>query len=100
MTKPITTITPEVIEEAIEWLNSQMFCCHSLASALSGYEYDSKLTKGEHITQSLDFLEPLFQRDEISNNGTWENLYTSEALPFTREQWLCKIAQELREGKI
>jgi hypothetical protein len=97
MTKPIT---PETIEEAIEWLGSQVFCCHSLASALSGYNYASILTTREHIQQSMDFLEPLFQRDKISNEGTWSNSHTLEALPFTREQWLRKIAQELREGKI
>lgn len=97
MTKPIT---PETIEEAIEWLGSQVYCCHSLASALSGYEYPSFLTTDEHIEQSLNFLEPLFQRDRISNEGTWSNSYTLEELPFTRKQWLRKIAQELREGKI
>ncbi len=94
------SITPETIEEAIEWLGTQVFCCHSLASALSGYDYTEKLTTNEHVQQSLDFLESLLQRDEISNDGTWSKSYTLEELPFTREQWLRKIAQELREGKI
>lgn len=97
MTKPIT---PEVLEEAIKWLGSQKFCCHSLASALSGYDYASSRTTSEHVEQSLNFLEPLFQRDKISNEGTWSISHTLEELPFTREQWLRKIAQELREGKI
>lgn len=98
MTKPIT---PETIEEAIKWLGSQKFCCHSLASALSGYKYTLSLTTDEHVIQALDFLDPLFQRDGISNDGTWCSMYAlDEALSFTREQWLRKIAQELREGKI
>lgn len=97
MTKPIT---PEVLEEAIEWLGTQVFCCHSLASALSGYDYTDKLTTNEQVEQSLNFLEPLLQRDGISNDGTWSHSHTLKALPFTREQWLRKIAQELREGKI
>ena len=31
-------ITPEVLEEAIEWLETETYCCHALACALSGYE--------------------------------------------------------------
>ena len=45
-------ITPEVLEEAIEWLESEHYCCHALACALSGYEYDSFHTGSNHIRQS------------------------------------------------
>ena len=42
MTKPIT---PEVIEEAIKWLETEKYCCHALACALSGYKFKSYFTK-------------------------------------------------------
>ena len=29
-------ITPEVLEEAIEWLETETSCCHALASAIEG----------------------------------------------------------------
>ena len=93
-------ITPEVLEEAIEWLETETYCCFALACALSGYEYNSFHTKSKHIRQSSEFLEPLLQRDGISDNGTWTVCGTMKLFPFTRSEWLRKIAQELREGKI
>ena len=35
-------ITPEVLEEAIEWLETQSFICHALPSAMSGHPYVSR----------------------------------------------------------
>ena len=93
-------ITPEVLEEAIEWLETETYCCHALAHALSGYKYESFHTEGKHIRQASEFLEPLLQREGISDTGTWTRRGTIKLLPFTREEWLRKIAQELREGKI
>ena len=93
-------ITPEVLEEAIEWLDTETYCCFALACALSGYKYDSFHTKSKHIKQSSEFLEPLLQRDGISDTGSWTVCGTMKLLSFTREEWLRKIAQELREGKI
>ncbi len=93
-------ITPEVLEEVIEWLDTETYCCHALDCALSGYEYDSFRTKSNHIRQASKFLEPLLQRDGISDSGTWTGCGTIKLLPFTRSEWLRKIAQELREGKI
>ena len=93
-------ITPEVLEEAIKWLETETYCCHALACALSGYEYDSFHTKSKHLKQTSDFLEPLLQRDGISNTGTWSVDGTLKNLPLTRSEWLRKIAQELREGRI
>ena len=93
-------ITPEVLGEAIEWLESETYCCYALACALSGYEYDSFHTKSKHIRQASKFLEPLLQRDGISDTGTWTVYGTQKLLSFTKEEWLRKIAQELREGKI
>lgn len=93
-------ITPEVLEEAIKWLESETYCCHALACALSGYKYESFHTKSKHIRQVSKFLEPLLQRDGISDTGTWTVCGTMKLLSFTREEWLRKIAQELREGKI
>ena len=52
------------------------------------------------MKQAEDFLHPLLSRDEISSLGTWTNPFTDELLNFSRETWLRKIAQELREGKI
>ena len=93
-------ITPEVLEEAIEWLDTETYCCHALACALSGYEYNSFHTESNHIKQSSKFLEPLLQRDGISDTGTWTVCGTQKLLSFTRSEWLHKIAQELCEGKI
>ena len=93
-------ITPEVLEEAIEWLDTEPYCCHALACALSGYEYVSFHTEGKHIKQVSKFLEPLLQRDGISDTGSWTIDDTMKTLPFTRSEWLRKIAQELREDKI
>ena len=93
-------ITPEVLEEAIEWLETETYCCHALACALSGYKYESFRTESKHIKQVSKFLEPLLQRDGISDTGTWTVCGTIKLLPFTRSEWLRKIAQELREGKI
>ena len=93
-------ITPEVLEEAIEWLESETYCCHALVCALSGYDYDSVHTESNHIKQVSKFLEPLLQRDGISDTGTWTVCGTMKLFPFTRSEWLRKIAQELREGKI
>ena len=94
-------ITPEVLEEAIEWLGTQVFCCHSLASALSGHPYISKLCENKHIIQAENFLRPLLKRDNISTGGGWESsIYPYDRIPFSRADWLRKIAQELREGKI
>jgi len=97
MTKPIT---PETIEEAIKWLENEKFCCHALACALSGYRFESNRTKNSHINQAEEFLKPLLVRDNISSCGRWANLYNGKRINITREQWLRKIAQELREGKI
>ena len=93
-------ITPEIIEEAINWLESETYCCYALACALSGEKFDSLKTTGKQIRQAEDFLHPLLFRDEISSSGTWTNPFTAELLDFSRETWLRKIAQELREGKI
>ena len=97
-------ITPEVLEEAIEWLETETYCCYALACALSGhesgYEYESFHTESNHIKQASEFIEPLLQRDGISDSGTWAVCGTMKLFPFTRSEWLRKIAQELREGKI
>ena len=93
-------ITPEVLEEAIEWLETETYCCYALTCALSRYKYDSFHTESNHIKQASKFLEPLLQRDGISYTGTWTVCGTMKLLPFTRSEWLRKIAQELREGKI
>ena len=94
-------ITPETIEEAIEWLDTQEFICHALPAALSGYPYISKLCENKYIIQAENFLLPLLKRDNISTGGSWESLiYPYDRIPFSRADWLRKIAQELREGKI
>ena len=98
MTKPIT---PETIEEAIEWLGTQVFICHALPAALSGYPYISKLCEDKYTIQAENFLRPLLGRDNISNSGNWESsIYPYDRIPFSRADWLRKIAQELREGEI
>ena len=91
-------ITSEVLEEAIEWLDTERFICHALPAALSGYSYSSRLCRREFIIDAKNFLLPLFKRDGIPTSGSWE--INDKKLPFTRSEWLRKIAQELREGKI
>ena len=91
-------ITPEVLEEAIEWLESETYCCHALPAALSGYSYSSRLCREEFVIDAENFLLPLFKRDGIPTGGSWK--VDDKLLPFTRSEWLRKIAQELREGKI
>lgn len=91
-------ITPEVIEEAIEWLESETYCCYALASAIENKPYTC--TSFEVDCLAREFLEPLLQRDGISNTGTWTIDGNMKTLPFTRSEWLQKIAQELREGNI
>ena len=91
-------ITPEVLEEAIGWLETETYCCHALASAIEGKPYI--LTSFEADNLAREFLEPLLQQDGISDTGTWTRCGTIKLLSFTREEWLRKIAQELREGKI
>ena len=93
-------ITPEIIEKAVEWLGSEIYCCYALACSLSGYSCESWNTKSKHINQAADFLSTLLARDNISNAGAWTIKGTKKKLPFTRKEWLLKIAQELREGKI
>ena len=93
-------ITPEVLEEAIEWLETERFICHALPAALSGYSYSSRLCREEFVIDAENFLLPLFKRDGISDTGTWTVCGTMKLFPFTRSEWLRKIAQELREGKI
>ena len=58
-------ITPEVLEEAIEWLENEKFCCYALACALSGYKFESSRTKNTRINQAAEFLKPLLVRDNI-----------------------------------
>ena len=92
-------ITPEVIEEAIEWLETERFICHALPAAMSGHRR-RRLCKQDDVETAENFLLPLFKRDGISDTGTWTVCGTMKLLPFTRSEWLRKIAQELREGKI
>ena len=91
-------ITPEVLEEAIEWLESQAFICHALPAAMSGYPYTNRQCKEEYVIAAEHFLRPLFKRDGIPTCGSWA--VNDKPLTFTRSEWLRKIAQELREGKI
>lgn len=93
-------ITPEIIEEAINWLETETYCCHALACSLSGFPFKSWNTKNKHVEQAEEFLSSLLARDRISNSGHWTIKDTMKKLPFTRKEWLLKIAQELREGKI
>ena len=74
-------ITPEVLEEATEWLETETYCCHALACALSGYEYESFHAESNHIKQASEFLEPLLQRDGISDSGTWTVCGTMKLFP-------------------
>ena len=91
-------ITPEVLEEAIKWLETERFICHALPAAMSGHPYDSILCKQDDVEAAENFLLPLFKRDGIPTGGSWE--VNDKTLSFTRFEWLRKIAQELREGKI
>ncbi len=91
-------ITPEVLEEAIERLESETYCCHALACAIEGKPYS--LTSVEEDKLAREFLEPLLQQDGISDSGTWTVCGTAKLFPLTRSEWLRKIAQELREGRI
>lgn len=93
-------ITPETIEEAINWLESETYCCHALACAMSGEPFTSLRTSFIDMKQAEEFLHPLLTRDGISLSGDWTDPFTSELVNFSRETWLRKIAQELREGKI
>lgn len=94
-------ITPEIIEKAVEWLDTQSFCCYALPSAMSGHPYDSRLCTEEDVDAAEVFLRPLLKRDNISLSGGWESsIDPHNPLSFTRTEWLLKIAQELREGKI
>ena len=92
-------ITPEVLEEAIEWLDTETYCCYALASALSGYEFESYSTKDKHIKLAEDFLHPLLVRDNITNSGKWVTLYNSKHLQFTGSECLRKFFIVLRVGK-
>ena len=91
-------ITPEVLEEAIEWLETETYCCHALACAIDEKPYMKTSTEADCLAR--EFLGHLLQRDGISDAGTWMINGTKKPLPFRRSEWLRKIAQELREGKI
>ena len=41
-------ITPEVLEEAIEWLDTETYCCHALASAIEGKPYSLTSFKADY----------------------------------------------------
>ena len=92
----IKQVTPEVLEEAIEWLETERYICHALPSALSGYSYTSHMCGEEFVVSAENFLRPLFKRDGIPTGGSWG--IDDKKLPFTRSEWLSKIAQELREA--
>jgi len=94
----IKEITPEVIERAIDWLDTQTFCCHALASAIDDCSYMK--TSGVADYAAGQFIEPLLERDNISNDGFWTYVDSNVPYRYSREDWLRKIAQELREGKI
>lgn len=95
-------ITPEVIEKAIDWLDHALYCCHALSCALDGCCYSK--TSFETDSTASNFLLPLLERDNISSDGYWTYAVSDEhytkLYPITRRDWLRKIAQELREGKI
>lgn len=93
-------ITPEIIEDAINWLESETYCCNALACAMSGEPFSSLRTSFIKIRKAEKFLHPLLTRDGISLSGSWTDPFTSKLVNFSRETWLRKIAQELREGKI
>jgi len=93
-------ITPEIIERAIEFLVKDVYCCHALASALGGWT-DNDWELVEELVES--FMYPLLERDNISKDGYWTYAVSdvhAQAFPIQRRDWLRKIAQELREGKI
>ena len=93
-------ITPEVLEEAIEWLKKHPYCCHALSCALDDCSYALSSDESDHA--AIVFLHPLLARDNISKDGAWTYANTDYAITFptSREEWLRKIAQELREGKL
>jgi len=68
-------ITPEVLEEAIEWLDTERFICHALPAAMSGHPYASRLCKQDDVEAAENFLLPLFKRDGIPTSGSWEVNY-------------------------
>ena len=54
-----------------------------------------------HINEEIkspDYYSKIF--DMLIDAGTWTVCGTQKLLSFTRSEWLRKIAQELREGKI
>ena len=94
----IKQITPEVLEESVGRLDIETYCCYALASAIEGKPYILISFEADNLAR--EFLEPLLQQDRISDTGTWTVCGTMKPLPFTRSEWLRKIAQELREGNI
>lgn len=93
-------ITPEVIEKAIELLSDVEYCCFALACALAG-STKYKPHGVQFRTQAIRFLHPLLKRDNITITGSWaiaDNVLFRHL--FSRKDWLRKIAQELRDGKI
>lgn len=93
-------ITAGIIEKATSWLESETYCCHTLACAMSGEPFTSPRTSYMELKKAKEFLHPLLTRDGISSSGTWNDPFTGKPVNFSRETWLRKIAQELREGKI
>ena len=66
-------ITPEVLEEAIEWLETETYCCYALTCALSGYEYDSFHTKVSTLdnlqnSQNLSYNKTVFLMPELGQS--------------------------------
>lgn len=49
-------ITKQDVERAIYWLEIEKFCCHALASALSGHHYESPVTTDELAEQQKIFF--------------------------------------------
>jgi len=91
-------ITPEVIERAIGLLPIKTYCCISVAVSIRE-EYNCRYEYSEII--SKEFLHPLLKRDNISNGGSWTfDNDPDYDYPISRRDWLRKIAQELRDGKI
>lgn len=91
-------ITPEVIEKAIDWLDREHFCCFALSNAIDGCDYQNTSWESDRIAR--EFIEPLLERDNISAGGDWCYIGSETVYPIPRRDWLRKIAQELREGKI
>lgn len=91
-------ITPEVIEKAIYWLDHAVYCCHALSCALDDCTYFKTSPETDEVVE--EFLSPLLERDNISYDGFWTYYGSNTPYPIPRRDWLRKIAQELREGKI